>query len=346
VERADELAQHLEDRYQELLASGQNEDAAYHTSLDELKDEDFLARNLRRVETEFHREPIAPGKDSKTFFSGILQDIRYALRMLRRSPGFTAVAVLTLALGIGANTAIFSVVDSTILRPLPYPNPSRLMVLWGNVKRIHVERRGASYPDFGDWRDQNHSFEAIAAFDAYEFALTGIDTPERLSGEFVSQSYFSLLGVQPTLGRIFRPEEDQVAQRDGVVILSYAAWQSHFGGDPGIIGRTIQLDMRPCMVVGVAPAGFRGLSDHAELWVPFAMEGGEGDLNDRGTRWFAALARLKSGVSAEQAQSEMHTISAGLAHSYPATDQARGVEVASLERETFGDLRKPLRSLW
>ena len=161
------------------------------------------------------------------------QDLRYAARTLRKSPGFTIVAALTLALGIGANTAIFSVVDAVILRPLPYPEPARLVELWGNVKRAKVERRGASFPDYVDWRAQSRSFEAMAAFDSGTMTLTGVDEPERIHAEFVSQPYFDLLGMRPALGRTFRPEEDEVPQRNAVVILSDGLWKRRFGGDPG-----------------------------------------------------------------------------------------------------------------
>ena len=251
-------------------------------------------------------------------------------------------AVLTLALGIGANTAIFSVVDAVILRPLPYPEPSSLVVLWGNVKRVQVERRGTSYPDFIDWRGQSRSFETMAVFDGQSFTLTGIETPERIAGEYVSQPYFSLLGIQAVLGRTFRPEENQTPQRDAVVVLSDGTWRRRFGGDPGIVGHAIQLDGRSYTVISVATPGFRGLTDNAEVWVPFVMSGSAEDLRERGNRGPQVLARLRTGTSLVPAQAEMDAISKRLAQEYPSTNEARGVEVSSLERETVGDIRKPL----
>src|SRR5262245_169655 len=164
------------------------------------------------------------------------QDLRYAARTLRKSPGFTIVAALTLALGIGANTAIFSVVDAVMLRPLPYPEPSRLVELWGNVRRAKVERRGASYPDFVDWRDQSRSFEAMAAFVDGDLTIAGTGEPERITGEFVSQPYFDLLGMRAVLGRTFRPEEDQVPERNAVVVLSDGLWKRRFGADSAVLG--------------------------------------------------------------------------------------------------------------
>src|SRR5215467_12249545 len=148
------------------------------------------------------------------------KDLRYALRTLGRSPGFTVVAALTLALGIGANTAIFSVVNAVILRPLPYSDPAHLVELWGNVKRAKVERRGTSFPDYFDWKSESQSFEGMALYTGSNLTLTGGDEPERIPVEFVAQPYFGLLGVAPQLGRTFRPEEDQAPQRDAVVVLS------------------------------------------------------------------------------------------------------------------------------
>jgi putative ABC transport system permease protein len=270
------------------------------------------------------------------------QDLRYGTRMLGRNKAFAAVAVLTLALGIGANTAIFSIVNAAVLRPLPYPAPERLVVLWGNVKRVRLERRGASFPDYRDWRGQSRSFEAMAAFDDGPFTLGGMETAERIPGEYVSQEYFALLGIRAALGRTFTPEEDRVPQRDAVAVLSDGAWKRRFGGDPSIVGRQIQLNNRSYTVIGVAPAGFLGLSDQAEVWVPFAMYSSAEELNNRGTRAFTVLARVRPGVPRAQAQAEMDAISSRLARAYSATNEARGVEVSPLEREILGDMRKPL----
>jgi predicted permease len=272
----------------------------------------------------------------------LMQDLRYAARTLRKSPGFTIVAVLTLALGIGADTAIFSVVDSVLLRPLPYAEPSRLVELWGNVKRVKVERRGASYPDFVDWRAQSHSFEGMAVLDNTVATLTGVEEPERVAGEVVSQAYFDLLGVRPAVGRVFRPEEDAVPQRDAVVILSDGLWKRRFGGDRQVAGRTLQIGERDYTIVGVMPEWFRGVSDQAQLWMPAMMGGTAADLAERGTRSFPVLARLRPGVTAAQAQAELDGIAQRLQAAYPLTNEGRAVEVAPLDRELLGDLRQPL----
>ena len=170
-------------------------------------------------------------------FDNIRTDVRHALRSLRRSPGFAVVAILALAVGIGGNTAIFSVIDATREQAIPYADPERLVYLIGNARREVVERRGASYPDFVDWRAQQTGFEDLAAFDPQLMSLAGADETERIDTEFVSASYFSLLGVAPTLGRTFRPEEDDVAKPSMVIVLSDGLWRRRFGADPQILGR-------------------------------------------------------------------------------------------------------------
>jgi predicted permease len=272
----------------------------------------------------------------------LLQDVRYAARTLRKSPGFTVVAVLTLALGIGADTAIFSVVDAVMLRPLPFAEPGRLVRLWGNVRRQRVERRGASYPDFLDWRAQSRSLEAMAATENTFATITTGEEPERVRGEFVSQTYLDLVGVRPVIGRGFRPEEDQVPQRNAVALIADSLWKRRFGADPAIAGRTLQLDGRDYTILGVMPAWFHGLGDHTELWMPFMMSGTAADLAERTTRSFPVLARLRPGVTVAQAQTELDSISLRLQAAYPAANEGRAVEVAPLERELLGDLRQPL----
>jgi len=275
------------------------------------------------------------------------QDLRYAARTLRRSPGFAVLVTLTLALGIGANTAIFSVFDAVVLQPLPYPEPSRLVLLVGNVRREGgvQQRRGASRPDYADWRDQSRSFDAMAMYEGDPFILHTADGSEQLRGEFVAQPYFELLGVRPVLGRTFRPEEDAVPQRDAVVVLSSGLWQRRFGGDPGIVGRAIRLNDRSYSVVGVLPESFRGISYDAELWVPFHMEATAERFQARGSRGPSVLARLKSDVSMARAQAEMDAICKRLEQAYSDTNAGRGVELSPLDQELFGDIRGPLAVL-
>ncbi len=190
AEIADELAQHLEDRYQELLVTGQSEDAAFRTAIDELKGEDFLACGLRPVERDLYRDPVALGKGSSNFFAGVLQDLHYALRMLRKSPGFTAVAVLTLALGIGANTAIFSIVDAVLLRSLPFTDPSKLVMLNESFKSLGFPEVAASPPDIAVIERTQKSFTSLGAFQNKNFDFSGGGEPERVTAASVSASIF------------------------------------------------------------------------------------------------------------------------------------------------------------
>jgi predicted permease len=275
----------------------------------------------------------------------VWQDVRYAVRTLRKSPGFTIVAVAALAIGIGANTAIFSLVDAVRAHALPYKDPDGLVQLWGNVMRTRVERRGNSYPDFQDWRAQSKSFEDIAAFDTQTVTLAGVEDPERLLAEFVSAPYFSLLGVNAVRGRTFAADEDVVGTPANVVVLSDGLWKRRFSADPDIVGRTVTLNTRAYTVVGLMPAGFKGLSDSAELWVPFALYAPPQAMAGRGNRGFGALARLKPGVSRDSAQSELDGISRQLERAYPQTNDKRAVDVSPLDVELFGTLRPALQTL-
>jgi hypothetical protein len=182
-------------------------------------------------------------------------DMRYGLRMLAKKPGFTTVAVLTLALGIGANTAIFSVVNAVLLRPLPYPEPSRLVALWESNQERPELRNAISYPNFFDWRSQNQSFERMASYYTNDVALTGVATPVNLRSAVVSPELFAVLGVQPRLGRWFVEEEERPGAR--AVIINHGLWQRQFGSDPNIVGSSLTLDGKPFTVVGVMPEGFQ-----------------------------------------------------------------------------------------
>jgi predicted permease len=271
-------------------------------------------------------------------FESLVQDIRYAFRTLRRAPGFALIAVLVLAIGIGATTAMFSLVDMMLLRGLPYAQADRLVVLIGNVQRAGgVERRGNSYPDYVDWRARATSFEEMAAFTTLTATLQGADEPERLNGEAVSAPYFTLLGVSPTHGRGFTPEEDAVPNRGAVVILSDGLWRRRFGADPSMVNRTIQLGNRSYTIVGIMPPGFTGVTDTAQFWEPFAQSGTAFD--NRGSRGFQTLARLKPGATVASASAELDTISRQLAAAYPQTNDKRGVEVSPLADVVLQQLR-------
>jgi len=273
------------------------------------------------------------------------QDVRFALRTFRKSPGFAVVAVAALAIGIGGNTAIFSLVDAARARALPYKDPERLVQLWGTVQRARIERRGASYPDYLDWRAQAKSFEDVAAFDGQTLTLAGAVEAERIPVEFVSAPYFSLLGVQSAHGRTFTADEDAVATPAYVAVLSDGLWKRRFGADPDVVGKPVPLNNRAYAVIGVMPPGFKGLTDNADLWVPFAVYAPPQVMANRGTRGFAALARLKPGVTVAAAQSDLDAVSRQLESAYPDTNEKRAVQVSPLGTELFGALRPALLTL-
>ncbi len=278
----------------------------------------------------------------------LLQDVRYALRLLRKSPGFTAVAILTLALGIGANTAVFSVVDATLLRPLHFMNPSSLVMMWENGPG-RLSRFPASAPDLFDWEEQNHCFSGMAAFTEQPMNLTGADQPEQVNVEQVSPSFFSVLGVRPILGRGFSKGEDQPG-KSNVAILSYNLWESQFGGDPNIIGKAIQLNGRSVRVVGVAGADFdfyvrehSPMGERPQLWDPLELPP-EWHQRSKISTWHGlrVIARLNSGISLSQAQAQMNVVATNLATRYPEYDKGLGVVLVPLRDQLSGARRAPL----
>ena len=234
-----------------------------------------------------------------------MQDIRFAIRQLSKSPGFALVAILTLGLGIGACTAIFSVVNGVLLRPLTYPEPERLVLLRESQPPQYPEFSVAP-PNFLDWQKQTRSFTALAAYRNQTYNLTSDAEPKRLNGQRVTADYFSIYGVAPRLGRDFRPEEDSVAQGK-VVILSHRLWQGQFGGTADVIGRTIQLNGDAYTILGVMPADFQP-SSTTELWAPMAFKDDEKAGDNRGAHYINVVGRLKPGVSLAPAQSEMDVI--------------------------------------
>jgi len=279
--------------------------------------------------------------------NGLIQDARYALRQLRKTPGFTTVAVLTLALGIGANTAIFSVVDAVLLRPLPFHNASRLVV----VKTTEPGRRddiGVSYPAFLDWRSRNHVFEALSAYRTDDFTLTGRSEPAHVTGAVVSANTFSLLGVTPALGRDFAAEEDTPSANGRPVILSYSLWQERFGSDPNIVGQSVTLSGQQFTVAGVMPAGFqfRLQTDHVEFWTTIALDaespnGAPPMTAQRGASYLDVIARLKPQVTQLQAQTEMSTVQDAINREYP-EHRPKGIAIVPEIDAIAGDARSGL----
>jgi putative ABC transport system permease protein len=302
----------------------------------------LLGRELKRVEHRISDKPTALGSERKiNLFADLLQDLRYGLRTLVKNPAFTSIAVLALALGIGANSAIFSVVDAVLLRPLPFKNPNQLVMLWENAAHLGFPRDTPSPANFLDWQKQAISFTGMAAMSERSLNLTGVGEPERLEGRRVSANLFELLGVSARLGRTFVPEDDKPGTH--VVLLSHSLWQRRFGSDPDVIGRALILNGENYTVVGVMPPfvqlpGFENRND--SLWVPIAFPAEE--AVERGNHFLEIVARLKSGVTLKQAQAEMDTIAASLEQQYPTYNTRRGAVVVPLHEQVVGDIRPAL----
>jgi len=344
AEIIEELAQHLEDRYKELLASGAGREDATRATLGELSNSEWLARELRRVERSITLEPIILGTNRRSHLLGALwQDVGYGLRLLRKHPGFTMVTMLTLALGIDANTAIFSIVNATLLRPLSYPNPDQIVMVWGTNPGGFGWRgkTGFSALNFLDYQEQNQVFAHLATFNDADFTLTGVDNPERIRGARVTAAFFSVLEVKPMLGRTLLPEDEQAGQ-DRVVVLSYDLWQRRFGSDPKMIGQTIRLDATGYTVVGVLPQSFDftipEFSGSKALWIPAVIPRNE----RRGSKYLSVIARLKPGVTLRQAQEEMDAITNRLTQEYGTEMGKFGTKLVPLQEEIVGDTRPVL----
>ncbi len=274
------------------------------------------------------------------------KDLVYALRMLLRAPGFSAIAILALALGIGANTAIFSVVDAVLLKPLPYQDADRLVKLWGRFEKIGLpnDRNWISAPEFEDIQRMNRSFSAVAAIGSGNFNLTGVGRPERLVAALVSTSFFPLMGAQAQVGRTFLPEEGRRGNSD-VVVLSHALWQRRFGSDPRLVGSKIEVNGHAYSVAGIMPAWFQYPPD-IDLWAPLVFS--NDDLSSRGSHQFEMIARLKKGVSTAQLQSDMDSVTNRMiaaAPGYPYREFNYKLLAWPLIGEYTGDMRTPLRVL-
>ncbi|HKP03417.1 MAG TPA: ABC transporter permease [Chthoniobacterales bacterium] len=342
IEIVEELSQHLEDQYEQSLSRGASEAEAREAILSELSGNELLAPALKRVERRVPQNPIQMGTERKTNMIGDLrQDVRYGLRMLMKNPAFTIIAVLALALGIGANTAIFSVVNTLLLRPLPYKNPEQLVVIWENATHLGFPKNTPSPANFLDWQKQNTLFTGMGAFAERTFNLTGVGEPERLEGRRVSANLFELLGVKPILGRTFVPDEDKPGTK--VALLNESLWKRRFGSDPGVIGRALALNGESYTVVGVLPnsvrlPGFGNWRD--QVWVPLAFPAEE--AASRGNHFLEVIGRMKPGVTLPQARAEMETIAARLAQQYPEENTRIGSVVTPLHEEIVGDMKPAL----
>ena len=267
-----------------------------------------------------------------------MQDLKYGLRTLAKSPGFTAVVVVVMALGIGANTAIFSVVNTVLLRPLPYKDSGRLVTIWGKNLPKGYDMDLVSAPDFADWQTQNRVFAEIAGSTDDMFTLTGAGEPTAIIAYQFDANFFHLLGVPPLLGRTFLPEEEPPG-KNHVVVLNYNLWQSRFGGDRGIVGKSITLSGTPYTVIGVMPRSFQWPQD-VQLWVPINVD--PQWTANRGIRYLRVMGRLKPGVTIKRAEAEMSTIAGRLERQFPATNQGQGARIIAVRELISGDIRPAL----
>src|SRR5438552_841597 len=331
-EIAEEIAQHLEDRYHELLVTGQSEDAAFRTAIDELKGEDLLARSLRSIESDLYREPVALGKGGSSLFAGILQDVHYAFRMMRQSPGFTAVGVLTIALGIGANTAIFSMVDWLTLRTPPIAKPEQVATLAAEDINGGYDN-GFSYADFADIRNQTTAvFSDVAgAISFQQDGLSADGNNEPIWTNYVTGTFFQMMGVKPALGSFIEPGLGNSVDNEGVLVLGYAFWQAHLGSDPNVIGKSVLINGHSVTIIGVAPKGFRGITSLIDTqgYLPLGMAAVTSDAskdfltNREASSVLTIITRLKLGIALASAQPVLNVIAHRLSAQYPATHKWR-----------------------
>jgi putative ABC transport system permease protein len=268
----------------------------------------------------------------------MIKDIQFATRSLVKRPGFTAIVVLTLALGIGANAAVFSVINAVLLRPLPYRDADRVVTLWQNNTKAGLPRNAVSPANFIDWSEQSNSFEAIAGIEPFGFSMAGDGEPERFTAWLVTSGFFQVAGTEPLLGRTFN-SEDYVPGNHRVVVLAHSMWQRRFGGDTSVIGRQINLNGQPYVVVGVMAPEFQ-LPPDREIWAPAII--GENHRQNRGANYWEVVARLKPGVTVAQAQEEMNGIAARLAVQYPDTNGGMGTNVVPLFEQITGQIRSAL----
>jgi putative ABC transport system permease protein len=347
LEIVEELALHLEAAHETALAKGLSEEAARVQALAQITDWPLLESELARAEAPAHRlnwaqaaEPWIEQKGGMRMET-LWQDLRYGARMLLKQPGFTLIAVLTLALGIGANTAIFSLMNAVLLRPLPFPEPGRLAQVWNSNLEKGFTTFAITVRDYVNWRQRSQVFEQLAAYRHWTFTLTGGGEPEQLPGNHVSASFFATFGVSPLLGRAFLPTEEQPGGPP-VVVLSHSLWQRRFGAESGVINQTVTLDGKVYTVVGVMPGGFAFplRSKPAELWTPLVFQPAE---LERGGHNLQVLGRLKPGFTLKQAQAELGDLSRQLeAGRSPERGLRFDARVISLSEAVAGDVQSIL----
>lgn len=354
AEIIEELSDHLQQSYEELRARGSADDEALREVMAEVDWRNFVPELQISRKTSSPETVPEGAAASGHLLEDLWNDLRFALRMLRKSPGFAAVAVLTLALGIGANTAVFTVVDSLILNPLPVENISTLAAV-NTTEAKKAARSGdleaLSYLNLKDTRERTRAFRNLAGH-SYPMAVTMTDKgePRRIFAEIVTANYFDTLGIHPFLGRFFLPGEDQTPGAAPVAVLGYTAWQSRFGGVSDILGQTITLDKTPFTVIGVGPKGFKGVYAvfGPDLWIPSMMAEHilpaeqRNALGDRGLPLFTGIGRLRPGVTLQQAQAELSTVGAALAKEDPDANDGKSLTVTPLIEAAYGPERQPV----
>jgi len=353
----EELAGQFEDLYLDALERGASDDEAEAYAIERMGDWGSLAEEIVRagdVRTVSGAERWLERTEGRArargsgwaWLADLERDVRFSLRTLRKNPGFTLVALLTLALGIGAVTTIFSLIDGVLLRPLPFADSGELVYMW--EKLASFENAMVTYPNFLDWRERNRVFEDLAAFNDGSINLTGVGDPVELDVVRVSASMFPILRVQPLLGRTFLPEEDKLAG-ERVVVLAYGFWQERFGGDPGVLGRALTLDGNPYTVIGVMPSEFefpvRGDLERIDVFVPIERFA-ENWINNRNTHpGIAVIGRLAPGVTLERARADMERVALELEAEYPDSNEGSRVHVASLHERMTRAFREPMMLL-
>ena len=320
-----DIREHIESETQDNFERGMSPEEARYAAMRKFG-------NVTRVKEEI-REMW-----SFVWLEQLLQDTRFGLRMLRKSPGFTVIAVLTLAVGIGASTSIFSVVNAVLLGGLPYKDPGRLAMIWGTNARRGADESPVSPGDYFEWKQKNSTFQDIAASYDNEVTLTGTENPQFLIGYDFSANYFSILGVAPELGRTFTAEEDRPGAPK-VVVLSDKLWRSTFRADPAILGKPITLDGEPYSVIGVMPHGF-DYPPGVQLWMPIALP--DSAASDYQHHYVRVMGRLRPGVSVAQAQAQMTALAVQIGAEQPTTDAGNGVNITPLRRQLAGDIQTAL----
>jgi len=298
----EELAQHLDDHYKEAIARGCSPSEAQTSALSELTGSELLKRELARIERHYPSNPVVLGQGRKNMIEDVWQDLRYGARSLRKNPSFTLIALVTLALGIGANTAIFSVVNAVLLKPLPYPDPQKLAMVYSTTPQAGNGKVPLCDADFVDWKNQNQIFENVAAFTSTRFSYSGGESPERLGGAWVTADFFSTIGVQPAMGRGFLAGEDDM-NNPYLVVVSDGFWKRNLGASRDILEKQITLNARPFTIVGVMPPGFSFPEKDTELWAADGL-----NTTRRGPYYLWGLGRLKPNATIEQAKTEMDVI--------------------------------------